>query len=212
MRKGLMLALLLLASCGGSSPTRDAESAPAGTSGYFPPALFHEPDGCAPFWWSKSNPVLSTFEDDWYSRHLRTAGERPLSFAPGGPDSVRFIWLRSFHSPVIVRVDWASTGEAVLTATMLSGAGGYEPGEISGIVSRTLTPDETRRLLALRPAAFRKQRADCRMMLDGASWIIEASGADGYRYVNSQSPRAGAVYDLGRTLLGFTGWALEPIY
>ncbi|MDP1913865.1 hypothetical protein [Brevundimonas sp.] len=207
-----MLTILMLGGCAGSNPPIEAGNPPSETSGFFQPALFQQTVDCDFSGRKVSNHILDEFEDSWYSKHLRAAGERPLSFAPGSRETLRFTWLRSFHSPVIVRVEWAPTGAATLTATMLSGAGGYEPGEVSNTVSRTLTQVETERLLVLRQAILREPPVDCAIMLDGARWIVEAAGADGYHYVNAQSPQTGTVHDLGMALLGFTGWAVEPIY
>jgi len=212
MRRSVMIAILMLGGCGGGNPPVVAVNPPIETSGYFPPVLFQQTVDCGFSWRNRPNYVLDEFEDGWYSKHLRAAGERPLSFVPGSPDALRFIWLRSFHAPVIVRVEWAPSGAATLTATMLSGAGGYEPGEVSKTVSRTLTQVEVERLLVLRQAVLREPPVDCAMMLDGARWIVEAAGADGYHYVNAQSPEAGAVRELGLALLDFTGWTPEPIY
>lgn len=210
MRRSVVLTILML---GGCSAAQSIEAGPLGeTSDYFPPALFQQKVDCGLSWGTRPHYVLDEFEDAWYSKHLRAAGERPLSFAPGSPEVLRFTWLRSFHSPVIVRVEWAPAGAATLTATMLSGAGGYEPGEVSNTVSRTLTQDEVERLLALRQAALREPPADCTMMLDGARWVVEAAGPRGYHYVNRQSPETGAVHELGLALLGFTGWPFEPTY
>lgn len=210
MRRCVMLAVLMLGGCSATPPVEVGP--PSETSGYFPAALFRQTDNCGFDRRNRAHYVLDEFEDAWYSRHLRAAGERPLSFAPGSPPALRFTWLRTFDAPVIVRVEWAPTGAATLTATMLSGAGGYDPGEISATVSRPLTQDEIESVLLLRQAALREPQVDCRMMLDGARWIVEAAGADGYRYVNAKSPKAGAVHDLGVSLLGLTGWSLEPIY
>ena len=210
MRRSVMLTILKVA--GSSTPPIEVVRSPIEASGYFPPALFQQKIDCGVIGWTRPQYVLDEFEDAWYSKHLRAAGERPLAVATGSPEALRFTWLRSFHAPVIVRVDWAPTGEATLTATMLLGAGGYEPGEVSNTTSRTLTQDEVERLLVLRQAALREPPADCTLMLDGARWIVEAAGPGGYHYVNRQSPEFGAVRDLGLALLGFTGWAVEPTY
>lgn len=208
MRRSVLIAILMLGACSARAPVEP--SPPSETSGYFPPALFQQTVHCGLGW--RKRHVLNDFEDAWYSEHLRAAGERPLSFASGSPEALRFTWLRSFHPPVIVRVEWAPTGAATLTATMLSGAGGYQPGEVSNTISRTLTQDEVERLLVLRETALREPPVDCTMMLDGARWVVEASGPGGYRYVNRQSPETGAVRELGLALLGFTGWDVEPTY
>lgn len=206
MRRSIWLTMLVLAGCRGAP----AEPPPSATSGYFPRVLFEQTVNCD--LGLRPQPVLSGFEDQWYSEHLRAAGERPLSFAPGSPDALRFTWLRTFHAPVIVRVDWAPTGEATLTATMLSGAGGYEPGEIAETVSRTLTADEVQLLLSLRQTALREPPVDCVSTLDGARWIVEAVRPNGYHFVSAQSPENGAVRDLGLALIGFTGWTFDKTY
>lgn len=208
MRRSVLIAILMLGACSAIPPAEPGP--PSETSGYFPPALFQQTVRCG-FSWRKRR-VLNEFEDGWYSKHLQAAGERPLLFATGSPETLRFTWLRSFHPPVIVRVEWASTGAATLTATMLSGAGGYEPGEVSNTISRTLKQDEVERLLILRQAALREPPVDCTMMLDGARWVVEAAGPGGYHYVNRQSPETGPVRELGLALLSFTGWDFEPTY
>jgi len=212
MRRTVALAILILGGCADSGAPGGAGDPPSQTSGYFPPALFQQRVDCG---WSlrrKAKYAITEFEDAWYSKHLRAAGERLLSFASGSPEALRFTWLRTFHAPVIIRVEWASPSRAALTATTLSGAGGYEPGGVADTVRRPLTPEEIQRLVALREAALREPPAECTMMLDGAEWIVEAAGADGYHYVNAQSPETGAVRDLGLALLGFTGWTVDSIY
>ncbi len=208
MRRIVLPVLLMLGACttGGANTIRPVEP-----SGYFPPALFHQTVRCAS-WRNGAAPVMDDFEDAWYSSHLRAAGERPLTFTADNSETLRFTWLRSFHAPMIVRIDLASGGTAILTATKLSGAGGYAPGEVVETVSRALSAQESERLLDLRRAALSEPPIDCALMVDGARWIVEASGSGGYRYVNAQSPESGAVYELGLLMLGFTGWDVEPVY
>src|SRR4051812_14323979 len=55
-------------------------------------------------------PVLSDFEDKWFSKHL-SAAEEPSLFEqslkppPSIARSYRFTWLPSFHAPITVRID-----------------------------------------------------------------------------------------------------------
>jgi hypothetical protein len=47
---------------------------------------------------------LDDFERDWYSRHLLAAGEPALP-STSRSTIVRLTWLRTFHNPIIVRVE-----------------------------------------------------------------------------------------------------------
>ncbi|HEX2558444.1 hypothetical protein, partial [Phenylobacterium sp.] len=138
------------------------------------PASFEEPTvTCGHGGPEASRPVkrevASAFEARWYSSHWRAAQERSLyvaSLAPGaeGTRTYRFTWLRSFHQPVVVRIDDQASGEMRLTATMLSGDGGFSPGRIARRVERVLSAAEA---AALREAVtsskvFDLAPADCR--------------------------------------------------
>ena len=46
-----------------------------------------------------------------------------------GLESYRFLWLRTFHKPIAVRV-WSADSRYYLVVKELSGQGGYEPGRI----------------------------------------------------------------------------------
>ena len=73
-------------------------------------------------------PIIRPFEARWYAAQLQAAGEESLyqrSLKGAYPGrTVRFTWLRSFHAPIVVRVDGLGTASASLNATQLSGEGG----------------------------------------------------------------------------------------
>jgi hypothetical protein len=60
---------------------------------------------------------------DWYSRCLDVMREPSLVRGPvtGWIEAYRFLWLRSFHEPVVARVELDADGSGVLTVKMLSG-------------------------------------------------------------------------------------------
>ena len=78
--------------------------------------------------------------DGWYGRHLTAMGERALC-PSASATSYRFLWLRTFHHPVAIRVDRTDTG-SFLTAHELSGAGGYKPGSLIRTQARALSDSE----------------------------------------------------------------------
>jgi hypothetical protein len=185
---------------------------------YFPPQLLRSTVTCEfggrP---SPPRPIISEQEAAGYSKHLRAAAEGSLYLASKSTDrtrSYRFTWLRTFHAPVIVRVDEAADGQLRLTAKQLSGKGGYEPGEVAQRLQRPLSGEETTRFKAalaeLRP--FDGAPNGCDLGLDGAGWVLESAGPEGYHYVNRFSPRSGPVRDFGLLLVGFTGWSFEQVY
>lgn len=117
------------------------------------------------------------FLRQWYSAHLLAMNEPSLSCGASTSDEAyRFLWLRSFHQPIAVRV--SHTGHRYeLVATALSGAGGYEPGRVAQRVRRELTENEWRRIIgALERISFWEMPANPpteEIGVDGAQWIIE---------------------------------------
>ena len=164
-------------------------------------------------------PIVSDFESKWYSGHLAAAQEsslyarslRPLS---AGEGALRFTWLRTFHPPVVVRVETSGEGARRLIVKQLSGAGGYAPGTVAKAIDRLLSPAEVERLDAMlaRTQVFSLPPKLCDLGLDGAQWIIESVDAKGYRLVDRFTPRDGGVRDLGLFLLGLSGWEFGEIY
>ena len=162
---------------------------------------------------------LSDPEIDWYSTQLRAAHEPSLYLAsrqPASPhtESYRFTWLRSFHAPVVIRVDRLAGGEMRLTAKRLSGHGGYGPGRIEALVERNLSSTEAAQLERTLSAGRILELAprDCRDGADGASWIFEANHSGDYSYLMRWTPEDGAVREIGLLLIGFTGWRFDRVY
>jgi hypothetical protein len=189
---------------------------PAQTT-YFPPPYPKGIAPCSPSPKSGGAPVVSDFENRWYSKYLSAAAEPSLYEAgrrPGGNDVIRFTWLRSFHPPVTVRVEGLRSASPRLIAKQLSGAGGYDPGGIANQIDRRLSPVEAaalRRAL-LRPNVFDLPALECGGGMDGAEWIVEGLDRDGYHFVARWGPEHGKVRETGLALLKLTGWTFKNIY
>src|SRR5690606_38992144 len=64
-----------------------------------------------------SQPVMDDFVNGWFSEELSAFQEPSLYRRPSStPLSVRFTFLRSFHDPIVVRVDTLPDGQRRLTA------------------------------------------------------------------------------------------------
>lgn len=163
--------------------------------------------------------AVNGFEDEWFSKHLKAAGEPSLYRASrqphaAGMGALRFTWLPSFHHPVIVRIVWGPGQTPRLIATLLSGAGGYAPGKVDKRIDRPLTKAEstTLRAMLVQTRVLEEPPTTCAFGVDGAEWVIENVGGSGYRLIKRWSPEKGGVHDLGMALLGLTGWRFDDVY
>lgn len=169
---------------------------------------------------SPKSLLLSDFDANWYGLVWRAAQERSLYEASGkwssaDRRSVRFTWLRTFHPPVVVRIDETAPHQFRLTAKELGeGKGGYSGGPITRRVTRDLTPAEgaqvERALSADRVLSL--PQTGCGRDSDGAMWIIDANDHGSYRFVQRWRPTEGPVRRFGDLMLDLTGWTLEPRY
>jgi len=144
-------------------------------------------------------PPLSAFEEEWYSKHLRAMGESQLTQAQG--ETYRFLWLRTFANPVVVRISCAEK-RCDLTAVRLGGSGGYEPGSVVERKARGLSEQETTNLRELigRAQLWQAQPPDSRIGLDGAQWVLEVSHEKRYHLWNVWSPESSGQHATFREL------------
>jgi len=166
--------------------------------------------------WGQNEPYFpkGVFSDDshhdlfaanWYSKHLKALAEPSLLDLSKNPtlESYRFIWLRTFHHPVIERVDIQAGDAGALTSKVASGKGGYDPGHIVENTSRPLTREQTDTFLGrvkrVRFWDLPSYENSGTGGVDGAQWIIEGVKDGRYHAVDRWSPVEGAVHDLGLT-------------
>ena len=139
-----------------------------------------------------------------YSEQL-TALQEPSLFESKQDDtaqSYRFLWLRTFHHPVAVRVLIHADGSGTLVTKMGDGMGGYEPGN--------LIVDKTELLPADRVKKFSEELQhlgywtlpglpgrETTVGTDGARWVIEGVRGGTYHLVDRWSPENGPVRELG---------------
>lgn len=140
-----------------------------------------------------------------YSKHLR-AMEEPSFQCDSAWPAYRFLWLRSFHRPVAVRIERRENG-TYLTAVELDGAGGYAPGAVSRRIERLVDAEQARSFLrALEQAGVWAEGGERRTLgLDGARWIVEARDGARYRVHDQWSPDSGPVRDMGLAFLALAG-------
>lgn len=142
------------------------------------------------------------FKAQWYSSQLRALQEPSLLAMAhnSASQSYRFLWLRSFHHPVAIRIDLKLDGSGILTTKVGSGAGGYSPGMLIKNTSRALTAKETSSFLAqVQTAGFwtAPNPVNDQKGTDGSQWIIEGVRDSKYHVVDRWSPKDGVAHNLG---------------
>ena len=151
---------------------------------------------------SSLDPTGDDFKANWYSTQLRALRE-PSLFALATnkkAESYRFLWLRSFHHPVAVRVDLQVDGSWILVTKVASGAGGYSPSTLTTNTSRQLTAQEAQSFRSMvenggfwnAPNPINDQTGT-----DGSQWIIEGVKAGHYHVIDRWMPNNGPARDLG---------------
>lgn len=142
------------------------------------------------------------FKAKWYSAQLRALQEPSLlSLATNREaESYRFLWLRTFHHPVAVRVDLQADGSWILITKVASGAGGYSPGTLTTDTSRKLTVEEAQSFLSkVENDGFWKvpNPVNDQAGTDGSQWIVEGVKAGRYHVIDRWTPNNGPAHDLG---------------
>lgn len=151
---------------------------------------------------------------NWYSGHLRAMNEAPL-YAPdhGGLESYRFLWLRSFHHPVAVRI-WKCGTERCISVKVSDGAGGYEPGRLIVNHTRTLAAAEWNEFMRrLEESCYwNLPSTEGNIGFDGAQWIFEAVKGGRYHIVDRWTPQSGSYLELCLYALELSGLAVTDRY
>jgi hypothetical protein len=160
-------------------------------------------------------PDIGDSEARWFAKHLRAMGEPSLLEASKDKNLVayRFLWLRTFHNPISIRVNISPTGTASLTTVVTSGRGGYEPGNVS---KNEVTEISSRQL---RPFIYQVDRIEFWSMKaveevlngrDGAEWILEGVKGGEYHVVKRWTPESGSYRKLCLALVELSDLTFKP--
>jgi hypothetical protein len=167
--KGVLLLLLVIS------------GTPSGER-YFPEGAFHKD-------WKR----LDEARQKWYSDQLKALDEPSLYAASDSSQNeiYRFLWLRTFHHPVAVRIE-LSAKSATVFVKEADGAGGYKPGKLIRNSQVILSERQSMQLVrALQDAGFWKEptiEESQTVGSDGARWIFEGVKERNYHVVDRWSP------------------------
>jgi hypothetical protein len=154
----------------------------------------------------------------FYSSSL-AAMEEPALWPPKDKDAeaYRFLWLRSFHPPVSIRL-YRVGGQRFMSVKQLSDVGVPLNGE--AIFPKTLAFSEARVITDAEWAEFQRlldksgfwsmpTEDGTEVGLDGAGWLLEGARLQQYHVVERWSPRQGDFRDTCVFLLRFSGLSVD---
>ncbi len=151
---------------------------------------------------------------------LNVMKEPPVGQLPRTEQAFRWVWLRSFHPPVVVRVQKQGS-QATIVVRMLDRAYGLGPDGVRAaklVVDRRrgLTADEWDSLVELRRLGFWAQAATEPevMGVDGADWIMDGNAWGERHAVTRWSPESGPFRELCLAMLKLSGISVraEDVY
>ncbi|HTM65223.1 MAG TPA: hypothetical protein VL093_02805 [Flavipsychrobacter sp.] len=148
---------------------------------------------------------MATFVLDWYSGQLHALKE-PLVFNQTDKTIYRFTWLRTFDNPVAIRIE-KKDNTYILFWKSCSGAGGYEPGELTVDKSKPLAKEQFDNFISLiQSTDFWNMPTNLRDELgnDGSQWIIEGIENGKYHVVDRWTPRKNNYQKCGQYLIELT--------
>jgi hypothetical protein len=152
----------------------------------------------------------AVFTINWYSKHL-IALDEPILTDSNSRQVFRFTWLRTFHNPIVVRIE-NSDYVVKLHWKVSDGAGGYEPGEIIENQSKKLTiADWSRFYDKVNRSDFWNMNTISKKFIgtDGAQWILEGNVDGKYHVVDRWL--GGSIYSICMELLKMTDLNIEEL-
>jgi hypothetical protein len=154
--------------------------------------------------------------DDPVTVWLLAMREPAIGRLPETDQAFRWVWLRSFHPPVVVRVERQGS-RAFVAVKMLDRAYGLGPdgvraSRLSVDRRRPLADQEWESLAELRRAGFWLQSSSEseQFGVDGADWIMDGVAWGERHTVKRWSPESGPFRDLCLAMLKLSGVAIKP--
>ena len=145
-----------------------------GKSGHFPKAVFDNSD----------------FFADFYGMYLKSMDEKSLlNFSNNNREVYRFLWLRSFHHPIFVRIEKTDNSIQIFSKELDGRANGDDSRKVLRSEKKIL--DEQQWCIFLRlleKSEYWKMPNGDKIGRDGAQWILEGVRENRYHIVDRWSP------------------------
>ena len=146
----------------------------------------------------------------WYTRELQHLDE-PAILNESRNTVYRFLWLRSFHPTIAVRI-WLAGEKKMLSVKRLSNRKHDQPAALMLNQARSLTPEEWATFVKRVDASCfweMPTTSDDPIAEDGAQWVFEGVREGYYHVTHRQSPDSGSYRELCLYLLKLSALPLE---
>lgn len=194
MHKQLVLSLLIGATLCLAQPAAPPD---AGTR-YFPKGSFSSN--------AREDMELRTR----FADALAALQEAPLT-SERSTQSYRFLWLRSFHEPISIRIDVREDGTSTLTAKVGATPGSNERGALESRTERLSRAQSDLVIRGISSTAFWSLPAKTgRIGPDGAVWLVEGVRPKRHHAVFRWAPKSGPIREIGVDFLRLSKIAVEP--
>lgn len=161
----------------------------------------------------ENKPLMWEADAEIYAEELAAFHEPSLFRRPGQGhgQSVRFLWVTEFDSPLVVRIDTLADGRLRMIAKTRPGGTGSGSGvKRKADMTRTLTPSESATLSRLIAQSGIQQARSSGCSGGWASWIVEFTDpVTGYRYRAGTYPKPSPIDGLAAFMSGLPGWELS---
>ena len=126
---------------------------------------------------------------NWFSKHLFAMKEPLLFNKNSNRECFRFLWLRTFHEPVAIRIE-RNNNDVYLFWKKCDGAGGYEPGNLIINKRKKLTTSHWNTFTSkIDSINFWTENVNDFGGLDGSEWILEGASPINYHVIHKWSPK-----------------------
>ena len=172
----------------------------AAEGSYFPERAFHQDER------------RDRFVSNWYTRYLSEMNEPSLLTSHDDQNaSYRFLWLRSFHPTVVVRL-WSNGEKRMLSVKELKIEKKTQSKQLLVDQTRVLKDEEWAAIVRrVEESCFwaEPSSTDDPVAMDGAWWVLESADKGYYHVAKRQSPDSGSYRELCLYLLKLSGLPLD---
>ena len=153
---------------------------------------------------------FDSFRNKWYSEHL-FAMKEPVLFSDSSQTEIyRFVWLRTFHNPISIRIE-RQQNIYLLTWKLCNGAGGYEPGLLT--IAKQKQVDDTTwekfKTLLNQIDFWSMDTEKIGTGVDGSAWILEGKEGNKYHVIDRWSPEYDKYSQCCNFLIGLTDFTFN---